>query len=57
MKYFLDTAGTIPDGLGWEHFDSLHLTWLSILVISAVVCSILYRKCSAVAVQKIFKKV
>lgn len=57
MKYFLDTAGTIPDGLGWEHFDSLHLTWLSILVISAVVCSILYRKSSAVAVQKIFKKV
>ncbi len=47
MKYFLDTAGTIPDGLGWEHFDSLHLTWLLVFVVSAVVCSVLYRKCSA----------
>lgn len=47
MKYFLDTAGTIPDGLGWEHFDPIHIAWLSVLVISAVVCSVLYRKSSA----------
>lgn len=47
MEYFFDTAGTIPDGLGWEHFDSLHLTWLLVFVVSAVVCSILYKRNSA----------
>lgn len=46
MKYFLDTVGTIPDGVGFEHFDAIHLTWIAIFAVSAVVCSILYRKSS-----------
>ena len=47
MKYFLDTVGTIPDGVGWEHFDPTHLTWILIFAISAIVCSIIYRRSSA----------
>ena len=47
MKYFLDTVGTIPDGVGWGHFDAIHLTWLAAFVAAAVVCSVLYRKSSA----------
>ena len=28
MKYFLDTTGTIPDNVGFAHYDALHITWL-----------------------------
>ena len=46
MKYFLDTVDTIPDGLGFSHFDGVHLMWLVILVAAVGGNSILFRKLS-----------
>lgn len=44
MQYFLETVDTIIPGVGFEHYSPLHLTWLGIFLVVAVVCSILYRK-------------
>lgn len=44
MQYFLDTTGTIPEGVGFHHYDSLHLSWLAIITIFIVVLSCAYKK-------------
>lgn len=44
MKYFLDTVETIPDGLGFHHYDGLHLTWLVIGAVLIVLNCLGYRK-------------
>jgi len=44
MKYFLDTVETIEKGVGFKHFDSVHLTWLTSFLLVTVITSILYRK-------------
>lgn len=39
MKYFLDTVETVKDGLGFAHFDGLHLIWIFVfLIVTAVNC-------------------
>lgn len=43
MKYFLDTTQTVPDGLGFEMFDSTHLLWLGLFAVLTVVCCLHYR--------------
>ena len=32
MKYFLDTTGTIPKGVGFSQYGLLHIVWLAIFV-------------------------
>lgn len=44
MKYFLDTTGTIPENVGFSHYDSLHLTWLALAAIFIITVSLVYRK-------------
>lgn len=44
MQYFFDTVETIPDGLGFSLFSPLHIAWLIILAVTAVVCSAHYRR-------------
>lgn len=44
MKYFLDTTGTIPDGLGFDLFGPTHLIWLAVFAAAAVLCSVHYRR-------------
>lgn len=44
MQYFLDTTGTIPEGVGFQHFDTLHLTWLAFAIIFITLLSISYKK-------------
>ena len=46
MTYFLETSGTIPDGLGFEQFDMIHLTWLVIGALIIAANCLLYRKLS-----------
>ncbi len=41
MHYF-DTVGTIPDGLGFSHFDRTHLLWIVAGVAVTVLLCILY---------------
>ena len=44
MQYFLSTAETIPEGMGFSLFSPLHLTWLFLFLAAAVLCSLLYRR-------------
>ena len=44
MQYFLETVDTITPGVGFAHYDALHLTWLGIFLVVTVVCSLLYRR-------------
>lgn len=44
MEYFFETVETAPKGIGFQHFDTCHLTWLLSFVILTVVCSLLYKK-------------
>lgn len=44
MKYFLDTTGTIPDNVGFAHYDALHITWLVAATLFIVALSLVYKK-------------
>ena len=44
MKYFLETTETIGDGLGFVHYDMLHLSWLALMVFAILLNCLLYRK-------------
>ena len=33
MEYFLETSESIESGLGFSHFDALHLSWLGFFVV------------------------
>ena len=44
MKYFLETTDTIPEGLGFAHYDVTHLTWLAITAAVIIANCLLYRK-------------
>ena len=56
MNYFLETSGTIPSGVGFSHFDPLHLAWLGVFVLSAVICCLVFRKLSPRG-KTVFKRV
>ena len=43
MEFFWDTIETIPSGVGFSYFDSLHLGWLGVLVVTAIACCIWYK--------------
>lgn len=55
MQYFLETTETIEEGVGFSHYDSLHLIWLAIFVTVTVINCIFYRKLS-LAGKKRWKK-
>ena len=44
MQYFLDTTGTIPDGVGFEHFSPLHIGWLIFAAAFITAVSLIYRR-------------
>lgn len=44
MQYFLDTTGTIPDGVGFSHFSWIHLLWIAFFAVLTVLNCIWYRK-------------
>ena len=44
MKYFIDTVETIPEGLGFSPFDSTHLTWIALFLITTLINVLYYRK-------------
>ena len=43
MQYFMDTTETIPEGVGFDMFGTVHLIWLGAFVLAAVLCSLYYR--------------
>lgn len=46
MKHFWDCSETIPDGLGFEHFDEIHLIWLGAFAVFTLVFSFIYKGAS-----------
>ena len=46
MRYFMDTTETIPASVGFPHFGTIHIIWLSIFVVLAVASCLMYRKLS-----------
>lgn len=48
MRYFLDTVETIPDGVGFPSFGSLHLIWLTVFVVMIVVNCLLFRRLGSI---------
>jgi len=46
MSLFWYSQETIPDGVGFTHYSPVHLFWLALFVVAAIVCSLHYRKLS-----------
>lgn len=46
MEYFLDSPDTIAPGMGFKHFDGLHLSWLALFLVVVILNCIWYRKLS-----------
>ena len=44
MNYFWETVETIKDNVGFNYFDSLHLSWILCFILFTVIVSIIYRK-------------
>ena len=42
MEHFLETEGTIKDGLGFALYDSVHLAWLAVTIATIVAGCLLY---------------
>lgn len=45
MEYWFDTVETIPEGLGFAHYDMVHLSWLIGGAVFMLLLSRLYRAC------------
>lgn len=43
MQYFLETTETVTDGVGFSHYDMLHLIWLAIFALVTVLNCLWYR--------------
>ena len=46
MQHFWDCSDTIPDGLGFEHFDEVHLFWLGVFALLTVSLIFIYKRAS-----------
>ncbi|MBQ7085848.1 MAG: YwaF family protein [Clostridia bacterium] len=55
MKYFLDTTGTIPKGVGFSQYGLLHIVWLVIFLATLVIVSRIYKKSDSEKRAKIRK--
>ena len=47
MQYFLDTTGTIESGVGFKHFDVLHILWLAFFIALTIVSCVWYKNMQA----------
>lgn len=55
MNYFWETVETIKDEVGFNYYDSLHLSWILCFVLFTVIVSFIYRKSDANKRDKIRK--
>lgn len=46
MQYFLDTTETVVAGVGFSHFDLMHIAWLVFFAVIVIANCIWYRKLS-----------
>lgn len=52
MSYWFETEGTIVRGVGFSHFDGLHLCWLLVAAAFTVGISLTYRRLDPAAREK-----
>ena len=45
MNYFWEIVTTIEEGVGFNYFDSLHMSWIIGFVVFALSCSFIYKNC------------
>lgn len=53
MDYFLDTVETIPNGLGFSYYDSTHLTWLCVGLLTCILATYIYKKSNTTSRKRI----
>ncbi len=46
MEHFFESSDTIGKGLGFSHFDALHIGWLVGFLVFSAACCLLYRRLS-----------
>jgi len=46
MQHFWDCSATIPDGIGFEHYDGVHLFWLGVFALLTVSLIFIYKRAS-----------
>lgn len=46
MQYFMDTTETVPAGVGFAHYDLLHVLWLALFLVVTIISVAAYRKMS-----------
>ncbi len=46
MEHFWDSSATIPDGLGFEHYDGVHLFWLGVFALLTASLIFIYKRAS-----------
>ena len=44
MEFFMHTTETVPAGVGFSHFDGLHLAWLAAFIVVTIGNCFLFRK-------------
>lgn len=47
FQYFLDTVETIPQGVGWQLYDGVHLFWLCVFVLFLIFTCVRYCRANA----------
>lgn len=57
MQYFLDTSDTIPEGLGFSHYDATHLAWLGAFVLFTVGACFFYCHLSSEKGRVLFRRI
>lgn len=55
MAYFWYTVETIPVGMGFSHYDRLHLFWLALGTVTILLCYLGCRKCGTGS-RKVFRR-
>ena len=53
MQYFLDTTGTIVDGVGFSQFGILHIVWMIVAAVTIIGVSRIYKAADNVKRAKI----
>lgn len=55
MEHFWDTAETVASGVGFSHYETVHLGWLAVFAVTIVVCGVWFGKMGRKG-RDIFKK-
>lgn len=52
LQYFMDTAETIPEGVGWSLYGGVHLFWLGVFAAFLIFACVRYRRADTAGREK-----